>query len=276
MKRKKKVTLGSITKYLVLIIFAIIDFYPFFWVLMSSFKDNISVVARPLAFPSSINFQSYITAWVNANIGQNFLNSTIYTVVSVMLIILFSSMTSFVLTRVWKSKMLYSYFTLGIMVPVHAVLIPSFIVLKNFSLYNTRLGFIVLMVAGNISLAVFILTSFMKGLPEELDDAARIDGCGYGRLYANIIFPLAKPGIATIGTLTLLNCWNEYLFAYIMLAREDIKTVTQGIFALQGRYSTDYAALCAGLVIAIVPMMTFFLLFQEQVIGGMTAGSVKG
>lgn len=276
MKMKKKYKIGAIAKYLVLILFAIVDFYPFFWVLMSSFKDNISVVARPLSLPDKIHFESYTTAWFNANIGQNFLNSVIYTVSSVVLIILFSSMTSFVLTRVWKSKILYSYFTLGIMIPVHAILIPSFIILKNLSLYNTRLGFIVLMVAGNISLAVFILTSFMENLPEELDDAARIDGCGYGRLFVSIIFPLAKPGIATIGTLTLLNCWNEYLFAYIMLAKEDIKTITQGIFALQGKYSTDYSALCAGLVIAIIPMMLFFLLFQEQVIEGMTAGSVKG
>ena len=145
--------------------------------------------------------------------------------------------------------------------------------MKNLSIYNTRQGFIILITASNLSLAIFILTSFMQNIPIELDEAAYIDGCGYFKMFYKIAFPLAKPGLATIGTLTLLNCWNEYLFAYIMLANEKIKTITQGIFALKGRY---YTTLCAGLMIAIIPMMAFFVIFQEQVIGGMTAGAVKG
>ena len=207
---------------------------------------------------------------------KSVLNSVIYSVCGVFLIVLLSSMVAFVITRVLPSKLLYGYFTLGIMIPIHAILIPTFIIMKNLSIYNTRQGFIILITASNLSLAIFILTSFMQNIPIELDEAAYIDGCGYFKMFYKIAFPLAKPGLATIGTLTLLNCWNEYLFAYIMLANEKIKTITQGIFALKGRYYTDYATLCAGLMIAIIPMMAFFVIFQEQVIGGMTAGAVKG
>lgn len=275
-KKKKKFKISSIFKYIVLAVFAVIDFYPFFWVLMSSFKDNIDITAAPLALPKTISFSSYIGAWTDVKIGVNFLNSVIYSVCGVFLIVLLSSMVAFVITRVLPSKLLYGYFTLGIMIPIHAILIPTFIIMKNLSIYNTRQGFIILITASNLSLAIFILTSFMQNIPIELDGAAYIDGCGYFKMFYKIAFPLAKPGLATIGTLTLLNCWNEYLFAYIMLANEKIKTITQGIFALKGRYYTDYATLCAGLMIAIIPMMAFFVIFQEQVIGGMTAGAVKG
>ena len=275
-KKKKKFKISSIFKYIVLAVFAVIDFYPFFWVLMSSFKDNIDITAAPLALPKTISFSSYIGAWTDVKIGVNFLNSVIYSVCGVFLIVLLSSMVAFVITRVLPSKLLYGYFTLGIMIPIHAILIPTFIIMKNLSIYNTRQGFIILITASNLSLAIFILTSFMQNIPIELDEAAYIDGCGYFKMFYKIAFPLAKPGLATIGTLTLLNCWNEYLFAYIMLANEKIKTITQGIFDLKGRYYTDYATLCAGLMIAIIPMMAFFVIFQEQVIGGMTAGAVKG
>lgn len=275
-KKMKKLKIGAITKYIVLIAFAVVDFYPFFWVLMSSFKENIDITANPLALPESISFSSYVGAWTDVKIGVNFLNSVIYSICGVVLIVLLSSMVAFVITRVLPSKMLYGYFTLGIMIPIHAILIPTFIIMKHLNIYNTRQGFIILIAASNLSLAIFILTSFMKGIPVELDEAAYMDGCSYFKMFYKIAFPLAKLGLATIGTLTLLNCWNEYLFAYIMLANEKIKTITQGIFALKGRYYTDYATLCAGLMIAIIPMMAFFVIFQEQVIGGMTAGAVKG
>ena len=273
---KKKRKAASILKYIVLILFAIVDFYPFFWVLMSSFKDNNAIIVKPLSLPDSISVYSYVRAWTDVMIGRNFKNSVIYSVCGVFLIVLLSAMVAFVETRVIPSKLLYGYFTLGIMIPMHAVLIPTFIIMKHLHIYNTRPGFIVLITASNLSLAIFILTSFMKSIPKELDEAAYIDGCSYFKMFYKIALPMAKPGLATIGTLTFLNCWNEYLFAYIMLSNEKIKTITQGIFALKGMYYTDYSTLCAGLMIAIIPMILFFIIFQEQVIGGMTAGAVKG
>ena len=273
---KSKVKLPTVFKYIVLCFWAVIDIYPLFWVLMSSFKDKISVVARPLALPTSLRFESYAEAWIDGNIGNNFFNTIFYSVCAVILIALLSAMAAYALTRIVDMKLGIGYFTLGIMIPVHGILIPCFIIMKSLGFYNTRLGFIILMVAANMSLSVFVLSSFMKSIPREMDEAAIIDGCSYPRMFGNIILPLAKPGVATICTLAFLNCWNEYLYAYIMLQREDIRVITQGIFALQGRYATNYSALCAGLVISILPMMLFFILFQEQVIKGMAAGAVKG
>lgn len=276
MNKHKKIKVPTIVKYIVLCFWALIDIYPLFWVIMSSLKDKISVTARPLALPDSLRFISYVEAWIDGNIGNNFFNTLLYSVCSVILIAIISSMAAYALTRIVNAKLAIGYFTLGIMIPVHGILIPCFIIMKTLGFYNTRLGFIILMVAANLSLSVFVLSSFMKSIPREMDEAAIIDGCSYGRMYSRIILPLAKPGIATICTLAFLNCWNEYLYAYIMLQREDIRVITQGIFALQGRYATNYSALCAGLVISILPMMIFFILFQEQVIKGMAAGAVKG
>ena len=272
----KKLHPATVLKYIVLIFLGIIDFYPFFWVLCGAFKTKTTIFSEPFALPKTLNFGNFVEAWQKCGLSTNFFNSVLYASCSVVLIVLFSSMAAFVLTHVIDSKAIYAYFTLGIMVPLHAILIPSFIIMRSLTLYNTRYGFIILMIAANLSFSIFVMTSFMKTLPKELDEAALIDGCGYGRLFVSIVFPLAKPGIATVGTLALLNCWNEYLFAYIMLMKEDNKTITQGIFAMVGKYSTDYAGMCAGLVIAILPMMTFFHLFQEQVIDGMTVGAVKG
>ena len=273
---KKAIHPATVLKYFVLIFFGVVDFYPFFWVLTAAFKDKNTIFSNPFGLPRTLDFGNFVDAWQKCGLNVNFFNSVLYSFCSVLLIVLFSSMAAFVLTHVWENKLIYAYFTLGIMVPLHSILIPSFIIMKNLSLYNTRYGFIILLVASHLSFSIFVMTSFMKSLPKELDDAALIDGCSYGKLFLSIIFPLAKPGIATVGTLALLNCWNEYLLAYIMLMREDNKTITQGIFSLVGKYSTDYAGLCAGLVIAILPMMIFFLLFQEQVIDGMTVGAVKG
>lgn len=270
------IRVSTVVKYIVLTVFAVSALYPFIWVLLSSLKTDPEIFGSPFSLPSSLHFENYYTAWVLARIGDYFGNSVFYAFTGVLVILLCSAMTSFIITRMDRFRFLYGYFTLGIMIPVHAVLIPTFVLLKNVNLYNTRMGFIFILISSNLALAVFILTGFMKGVPKELDEAAFIDGSSFARTFFSIILPISKPGLATVGTLTLLNCWNEYLYAYIMLADQNIKTITQGVFAMQGQYVTNYAYMCAGLIIAIVPVMLFYVIFQEQVMEGMTAGAIKG
>jgi raffinose/stachyose/melibiose transport system permease protein len=270
------ISVPTVAKYVVLSAFAVLALYPFIWVLISSLKMDPEIFGSPFSLPSTYQFGNFYTAWVVAKIGDYFGNSVFYTVVSVFFILLFSSMIAYVITRVEQFNFLHRYFTLGIMIPVHAVLIPTFVLLKTFSMYNTRIGFICILIASNLSLSVFILSGYMKSIPKELDEAALIDGCGFAKTFIIIILPISKPGLATVGTLTLLNCWNEYLYAYIMLANAAIKTITQGVFSMQGQYVTNYAYMCAGLAIAIVPVMLFYVIFQEQVMEGIMAGAIKG
>ncbi len=263
-------------RYLALVLFALSSLSPFLWILLSSLKTNSEIYGKPFGLPSVLVFENYVTAWNNANIGVNLLNSLIVSFSAVAIVILFGSMAAYILARITPNVFLYTYFTLGIMVPVHTILIPTFILMKDFGLNNTREGLIILYAVSNLSLAIFILVGFMKSIPVEIEEAAIMDGCTMPQVFFKVIFPLSMPGLATIGILTFLNCWNEYLFAYILISNDKLKTVTQGIFSLQGAYNTNYGPLCAGLTLAIIPVMIIYVIFSEQVIAGMTAGAVKG
>lgn len=268
--------LGVSLRYVVMIVFALTTMSPFLWVVLSSLKTNSEIYGRPFGLPSVLVFENYITAWNSAHIGQNMLNSLIISTSAVFLVVLAGSMAAYVLTRVNPNVFFYTYFTLGIMIPVHTILIPTFILMKTFGLYNTMYGLIILYAVSNLSLTIFILTGFMKSLPREIEEAAILDGCSLPQVFFQIILPISRPGIATVSILTFLNCWNEYLFAYVLISKTDIKTITQGIYALQGTYNTNYGPLTAGLVLAIIPVLIVYVIFQEQVIAGMTAGAVKG
>ncbi|NTV35428.1 MAG: carbohydrate ABC transporter permease [Anaerolineaceae bacterium] len=259
-----------------MIIFALTTVSPFLWVVLSSLKTNSEIYGKPFGLPTVLRFENYVTAWNSAHIGQNLLNSLVISTCAVALVVLVGSMAAYVLTRVTPNVFIYTYFTLGIMIPVHTILIPTFILMKNFGLYNTMHGLIILYAVSNLSLTIFILSGFMKSLPREIEEAAILDGCSLPQVFFHIVFPLSMPGIATISILTFLNCWNEYLFAYVLISKTEIKTITQGIYALQGAYNTNYGPLTAGLVLAIIPVLIIYFIFQEQVIAGMTAGAVKG
>lgn len=273
--RSQKI-LGVSIRYLAMALFALSSLSPFLWILLSSLKTNSEIYGKPFGLPSVYVFENYITAWNNANIGVNLFNSLLVSFSAVAIVILFGSMAAYILARVKSSMFLYTYFTLGIMVPVHTILIPTFILMKDFGLNNTREGLIILYAVSNLSLAIFILVGFMKSIPVEIEEAAIMDGCSMPQVFFKVIFPLSMPGLATIGILTFLNCWNEYLFAYVLISNDKLKTVTQGIYALQGAYNTNYGPLCAGLTLAIIPVMIIYVIFSEQVIAGMTAGAVKG
>jgi raffinose/stachyose/melibiose transport system permease protein len=271
-----KSTTFSSLRYLVMGLFALTTIYPFFWILISSLKTNSDIFANPFGLPKILDWENYVTAWKTANIGLYLFNSAMVSFGAVLIVLIVGAMAAYVLARVSESAFLYLYFTLGIMIPVHTILIPTFVLMKNIHLYNTLIGLTLLYAVSNLSLAIFILVGFMKSIPREIEEAAIMDGAGLPRIFFQIIFPISQPALATIGMLSFLNCWNEYLFAYVLISRSDLKTITQGIFLLQGAYSTDYGPLTAGMVMAIIPVIIIYIIFQEQVIEGMTAGSVKG
>ncbi|MDK2805154.1 MAG: raffinose/stachyose/melibiose transport system permease protein [Thermoanaerobacterium sp.] len=276
MKLNTKDIFYNIIKYFIVISFAILSLFPFVWIVLNAFKDNSQIFSSPFSLPKSFNFSNFIQAWYTANIDTYFFNSIIITFSSVAVIIVLASMSSYILARVRPSKFLYTYFTLGIMVPIHAMLIPTFIILRRFGLLNTRMGLAIVYSAAGLSLSIFILVGFMKGIPKEIEEAATIDGAGIFRRFFSIILPMSKTGIATIGTLTFINTWNDFLYAQVLIMNPILKTLTQGILNLRGQYSTDYGLMSAGITLAIIPVTIMYVLFQEQVVKGMTAGAVKG
>ena len=262
LKRSLKYRVTAVLCYAIMSISAVAALYPFIWVVFSSLKDNNEIYSNSFGLPKTAVWSNYAEAWKGARVGRSFVNSILVCLITLAVLTVITSMASYILTRVTKSRLLSVYFSLGIMIPVHALLIPS--------------GLMIVYTAVNISFAMFIMNGFMEGIPRELDEAATIDGCGRAGIFFHIVFPVAKPGIATVATITFLNCWNDLLLGLVLISTPARKTLSMTISALKGSYVTQYGLLCAGFVISIVPVVFMYLLFQKQVIAGMTAGAVKG
>jgi raffinose/stachyose/melibiose transport system permease protein len=220
--------------------------------------------------------ENFRAAWIDANLSGYFLNTVIVSAVSVVVIILAAAMAGYILSRVRPNVYLYTFFTLGIMIPVQALIVPIFIIANRIHITNSRLGLTVVYIAVNLSISIFILYGFMKSIPRELEDAAAIDGCTRNRTFFKIILPISMPGLSTTAIFALLTCWNEFLLPLVLITHGANKVLSQGIQDMKGQYITDYGILTAGIVIVTVPVILLYVLFQEQVIKGMTSGAIKG
>lgn len=272
----RKDRIAAAVKYAILILFSLTTIYPFIWVGISSLKADHEIFGNPFGLPTKWMFSNYKEAWIGAQVGQSFLNSMFYSIVSVAVVLLLSSMTSYVLARVRPNKLLYLFFTLGIMIPIHSVIIPLIISLRNLGLVNTRPGIILAYVVSNLSFSIFVLVAFMRTLPKDVEDAAMIDGCKRIRMFFSIILPISKPALATIGTFAFLNSWNDLLLALVITSSPFLRTLNLSCYNLRAQYVQRYALITAGLMILIIPVSIMYMIFQEQVIKGMTAGAIKG
>ena len=263
-------------KVLFVLFFAVLSLYPFLWVLLSSLKDNTEIYANPFGLPHFFHPENYTDAWQKADVGVGFNNSMLICVLALAIGVVITAMGSFVLTRVRPSKLLSAYFALGLMIPLHALLIPTLILYKNLQLTDKALGMVLIYAAVNVPISIFIISGFMQGIPKELDEAATIDGCGRASTFFRVILPVSTPGIATVATLSFLNIWNDLLFGLVLISTPTKRTLAVCISVLKGSYATQYGLLCAGLAVSILPVILMYLLFQRQIIQGMTAGAVKG
>lgn len=273
---KTKTIIALISKYTFLSFFAIISAFPLVWLVLNSFRKSISILSEPFALPTSINFANYTKVWVTGKMSQGFGNSLFVSFTSVALLIIVATMVAYAIARVYNSGALYTYFALGIMIPVQAILIPNFQIEKFLQIYNTHFGLILLYVTNNLTLAFFLAYAFMISLPREMEESAFIDGCSRTRAFVSIILPLSMPAISTVGILSFLHCWNDYILAAIFLSEKRLYTITLFIYTMIGEFSTDFGALFAGMGIAIIPVLVIYIFFQEQISHGLTAGAVVG
>ena len=271
---KKRLTIFS--KVFILGLIAVVTIFPFYWVIISSFKENSEIYGNAFALPTVLNFKNYQEAWRGANVAVSLFNSIFYCVVAIAVILLIASMVSYVLARVKPSKLMYAYFSLGIMIPLHAVIIPLNIIYKQMGILNTRAGIIIAFIVSNVSFSIFVLTAFMKGIPGALEEAARIDGCGRVRMIFTIIVPISKSALATVGTLAFVNCWNDLLLSLAITTTADLRTLNLAVYNLRAQYVSDYGIITAGITIMVIPALLIYMLFQEQIIKGMVSGAVKG
>lgn len=277
---KKKMKNGENTiTHILLALFAFIQIYPLFWLFEFSLKDNSEIFGGNIAgLPQHWRFENYVTAFFQANIMQYFFNSVLVTVITIALTIIIAAMSSYAISRmIWKGREITLKLVLmGMMVPIHAALLPLFIILSKSHMLNSYLSLIIPYVAFGLPMAIYLFISFMESLPRELEEAAAIDGCGIYQMFFRIILPLIRPAIATVSIFTFISAWNELMFAVTFINKAEYKTLTVGIMSMVGAYTTKWGEIGAGLMIATIPTVIMYLLLSKEVQQSLVAGAVKG
>ena len=260
-----------------LVIVALVFFYPMVWMVLSSFKTNQAIFTTPFSLPTSFDFGRWVEAWDVGNIGQYALNSAITTAASTAAILLVGAGAAFAFSRYrFRGRSaLMSLFALGLVLPLQSYFIAQSTLFTRLGITDTRLALIIPYTAMGLSLAIYLLKVYLDALPDELFEAARIDGAGDWRVFQTLALPLLRPGIATVAIFSALNAWNEFLLALLYIQSDELKTIPTGLLAFSTRYVTDYSLLFAALSIVTVPMIAVYVAFNRQIVEGITAGSVK-
>lgn len=255
---------------------ALVFVVPLVWMVFSSFKTKREIFENPFSLPQTIDLGVWAAAWEKGNLGAYVVNSLIVTTASVFLILIFAIFAAFAFSRLKfrLSKWFLLPFVLGLLLPVQSYLTAQSRLFDSVYLLNTRWALIVPYVGLGLSLAVFLLKSYLDSLPHELFEAARMDGAGDLRILFQVVMPLMRPGLATVATFSVLSCWNEFLLAMLYIQDDELLTIPVGLLAFSGKYSTDYPLLFAALSIITIPMIGIYVIFHRQVVSGITEGSV--
>lgn len=274
----KKASIAKIAIYIFLILLAFIYLAPLVWMLFVSVKDNAEIFSSPFALPQRIQWENYTFAWTAGLLGKATLNSAMVCVVTLILSMIIGSMAAFAIARMrWKfAKLMMTYFMIGMMVPVHCVLIPLFKTFSAMGLYNSLLGLIIPYTTFSLPITIFIMTGFFENMPRELFEAACIDGCTIYKCFTTIALPLSKTGLFVTGLMSFVANWNELLLAMVFISDDTKKTLPVSLSKFVGPYNTNYVQMFAAIIIAIIPTVIVYCCFSNQIVDGLTAGAVKG
>jgi raffinose/stachyose/melibiose transport system permease protein len=263
--------------FMIMVFYVVLIIYPLFNMVISSFKSNKDILTTPFALPASVDFENYRTVWVDKGFSRYFLNSLIVTTAAMAFVILFGSMGAYGISRYTyrASTLIYMLFLSGIMLPLKAAIIPLFLLIRKLGLINTQLSVIMIFIAMGLPSTVFILSGFMKGIPLELEYAARIDGCSDFQIYRRVVMPMTAPAVALVTIYNAVPIWNDFFFPLVFLQSNRLKTLPVGLSTFFGQHSTNWSLLFTSLSLAIIPMLILYLFMSKYFIKGMTAGAVK-
>jgi len=267
------------TSHVLLSIWSIIVIVPFLWVVLSSFKTTKEILASPFSLPAHWQFDNYAHAWTDAGIRQFFLNTVIVVGVALVLVMLLGAMCAYVLARFTfpGSRFIYYLMLAGLTFPIFLAIVPLFFVLKNLELINTLPGLIMVYVAFALPFTVFFLYAFFRTLPDDVYEAALIDGAGEWRAFFRIMLPMARPGMAAVAIFNFLGLWNQFLLPVALNTDQSRYVLTQGMasFASQAGYAVDFGALFAAVVITVVPVLIVYVIFQRRLEGSVSRGTFR-
>ncbi len=264
---------------LALILIALVQLFPLVWITLSSLKSNLEITgANIMGLPQNWKFSNYTYVLTSSNLGLSLLNSVLYTAITVVASCGLAAMVAYAITRMkWKlSKVTLAIFMTGLMIPVHATLLPLFLMLKSATLLNTLWALVIPYTVNALPSTIFILTGFFVTIPRELEESAVIDGCNIYQVFWKIMLPLVQSALVSTAVFTFLSAWNELMFANTFISKADLMPITVAINSLRGVHFSEYGAIFAGLVLATLPAVVIYAFFSEQIQKSMVAGAVKG
>lgn len=262
---------------LLLLAYAAVVLYPFVVVLLSSLKPLGEIYSSPFGLPHSVQLGNYTQAWRQATFAVYFRNSVIVTGAAVTLLLLLASMAAYVLARYrFRGGVFISLlFLAGLTLPQRLAIVPLFVLMRDLHLLDSLVGLVLIYTAGGLPFAIFLMTSFFRTIPSEIEDAARIDGCTPFQAYWRVMVPLIRPALATVGIFNFVSVWNDFFFPLIFIRSAGLRTIPLGLSLFFGEYSIQWHLLFAALMIAMVPTIVVFLLFSRQFIQGVMAGALR-
>lgn len=272
----------TVTHHLVLGLWALLVILPLLWTVFTSFKTSQEILTEPFGLPGEMQWNNYSRAWTEARIGEYFFNTIIVVGAALVIVMLLGAMCAYVLARFPfpGNRVIYFSMIAGLTFPIFLAVVPLFFVLNNMGLLDGKLGLVGLIlsyVAFALPFTVFFLHAFFSGLPEEISEAAAIDGAGDFRTFFQIMLPMAKPGLASVAIFNFLGLWNQYLLPLVLNRERSNHVLAQGLVNLQAQqgYQVDWGGMFASVVITVIPVLVVYVIFQRQLQGGVGPSTDK-
>ena len=278
MNKKKKIKASTIVIYVFLSLMLVLYLAPLVWIGLTSFKSRPEIYKAPFGWPKAFHFENYAMAWKAGRLGIAMMNSLFVCVITLILTMVIGSMAAFAIARMrWKlAGAAMVYILIGMMIPVHCVLIPLFVRFAKIGLSNNLWGLILPYLTFSLPTCVFIMAGFFRSIPNELLESACMDGCSIFQMFFKICFPLARTGLFVTGLMTFIGNWNELLLALVFVSDDTKKTLPVALTKFVTPYQKNYDKMFPAIMIAIIPTIVVYCMFSNQIVDGLTTGAVKG
>lgn len=273
----QRIPLTKIAYAFILAWFTIILMTPIIWLVASSFKTNSAILSASSFFPQEINLRGYQTAFSEVGLHRFFINSFIISTASTLSVLTVATLAAYPLARFdFRGRgVLTTIFSLGIVVPITSLIVPEIVIMTELGLRNTREGLILLYTALFFPISFLVMRAFFLSIPREIEEAAMIDGANYFTILRRVILPISGPGLSTVGVMVFVWTWNEFLYALLMISSAEQRTVQVAIRFFTSQFDFNYPGMFAAVTMVMVVPIIIFLLLQERVISGLTAGATK-
>ncbi|MBK8021555.1 MAG: carbohydrate ABC transporter permease [Chloroflexi bacterium] len=275
--RPPRISISRIGAFTVLLTLSLVGVYPFVWMVLTSLRERNTIFNGPF-IPTQIIFDAYPAAWQQTEFGAHFLNTIVIAILSLTGILFFSTAAgyAFAKLRFPMKRVIYVLLLSTMAMPAASLIIPLYLQVKNLGLLNSTQGLILVYVASMSPFSIMLMRSFFETVPNELIEAARIDGSSEWGTFYRVALPLVRPGVGTVVILQLLSVWNEFLYATVLIQDPALKPLTPTIFNLVGQFNTNWTSLTAALTMAIIPVVLVYINMQKQFVAGLTQGALKG